>query len=94
MTFFFKDDKIIEVYRYGWKQFGQNENKSVMKAGNKETTCLLGIAGKCSVKASVRVPVKGKNGEYPTPEPAIKDGKGKRSCLLDGEKRSVHAKAR
>ena len=24
-----------------------------------------------------------------TPEPAIKDGKGKRSCLLDGEKRSV-----
>ena len=58
------------------------------------TICLLGVAGKCSVKASVHVLVKGKKGESPAPEPAIKDGKGKRSCLLDGEKRSVHAKAR
>jgi len=94
VTFFFKDDKIIGVYRYGWKPFGQNENKPVMKAGKEDTTCLLGVAGKCSVKASVHVLVKGKKGESPAPEPAIKDGKGKRSCLLDGEKRSVHAKAR
>ena len=31
--------------------------------------------------------VKGKKGESAAPEPAIKDGKGKRSCLLDGEKK-------
>ena len=94
MTFFFKDDKIIGVYRYGWKPFGQNENKPVMKAGKEETTCLLGVAGKCSVKASVHVLVKGKKRESPAPESAIKDGKVKISCLLDGEKRSVNAKAR
>ena len=58
------------------------------------TICLLGVAGKCSVKASVHVLVKGKKGESPPPESAIKDGKGKGSCLLDGEKRSAHAKAR
>ena len=52
----------------------------------------MGVAG--SVKASVHVLVKGKKGESPAPEPAIKDGKGKKSCLLDGEKRSVNAKAR
>ena len=92
MTFFFKDDKIIGVNRYGWKPFGQNENKPVMKAGKEETTWLLGVAG--SVKASVHVLVKGKKGESPAPETAIKDGKGKRSCLLDGEKRSVHGKAK
>ena len=89
MTFFFKDDKIVGVYRYGWKAFGQNENKPVMKAGKEETTCLLAVAG--SFKASVYVLVKGEKVESPDPEPAIK---GKRSCLLDGEKRSVHAKAR
>ena len=94
MTFFFKDDKIIWVYRYGWKPFGQNENKPVMKAGKEETTCLLGVARKCSVKAFVHVPVKGKKDESPAPKPVIKDGKGERFCLLDGEKRSVNAKAR
>ena len=88
MTFVFKDDNTIGVYRYGLKAFGQNENKPVMKAGKEETTCLMGVAG--SVKASVHVIVKGKKGESPAPEPAIK---GKRSCLLDGEKRSVHGKA-
>ena len=51
-----------------------------MKAGKEETTCLLGVSG--SVKASVNVLVKGKNGKSPALEPAIK---GKRSCLLDGE---------
>ena len=63
---------------------GKNDNKPVMKAENEDKTCLLGGAGKCSVKASVRVLVKGKKVESPAPEPAIKDGKGKRSCLLDG----------
>ena len=94
MTFFFKDDKIIGVYRYGWKLFGKKENKPVMKAGKEETTCLLGVAGKCSVKVSVHLLVKGKKGQSPARESVIKDGKGKRSCLMDGEKRSVHAKAR
>ena len=62
-----------------------------MKAGKEDTTCLLGVAGKCSVKASVHVLVKGKKGESPAPEPAIK---GKRSCLLDGDMRSIHGKAK
>ena len=48
-----------------------------MKAGKKETTCPLCITGKCSVKASVRVPVEGKKDESPEPESVIKDGKGK-----------------
>ena len=66
----------------------------MMKARKKETTCLP-IAGKCSVKAYVHIPVhlQGKKDESPEPKSVIKDGKGKRSCLLDGEKRSVHAKA-
>ena len=85
LPFFFKDDKIIGAYRYCWKP--------VMKAGKEETTCLLGVPWKCSVKASIHVLVKGKKGESPAPEPAIKDGNGKKNCLLDGEKRSVHAKA-
>ena len=56
---------------------------------------MLGIAGKCSVKAYINIPVhlQGKKDESPEPKSVIKDGKGKRSCLLDGEKRSVHAKA-
>ena len=58
-----------------------------MKPGKGETTCLLGIAGKCSVKASIHVPVKGKKNDSPEPESVIKDGKGKRSCLLDGKKK-------
>ena len=80
MTFFLKDDKIIGVYRYGWKAFGKMKE---------ETTCLLGVAG--SVNASVHVLVKWKKGESPAPEPVIK---GKKTCLLDGEKRRVHGKAR
>ena len=59
---------------------------------------MLGVAGKCRVKASVHVIVKQNKGgspvPEPVPEPAIKDGKGKISCLLDGEKISVHAKTR
>ena len=74
--------------------FDKMKNKPVMKARKKETTCLLGIAGKCSVNASVHVPVKGKMDKSPEPESVIKDGKGKRSCLLDAERRGVHAKAR
>ena len=41
------------------------KNEPVMKARKEETTCLLDVAGKCSVKASVYVPVKGKKDEYP-----------------------------
>ena len=48
---------ILGVYRYGWKAFGQNEEKTVMNAGKEESTCLLAVAG--SVKASVHVLVKG-----------------------------------
>ena len=65
-----------------------------MKAGKKGTTCLLGIAGKCSVKASVHVPVKGKKDESPELESVIKDGKGKITCLPVEEKRCVNAKER
>ena len=61
-----------------------------MKARKEETTCLLDVAGKCSVKASVHVPVKVKKDGSPAPEPVIKDGKKMKSCLLDGGKRSVH----
>ena len=50
-----------------------------MKAGKKETTCLLEIAGKCSVKTYGHVPVKGKKDESPEPDSVIKYGKGKRS---------------
>ena len=42
----------------------------------------MGIAGKCTVKASVHVPVKGKKYESPAPEPVIKDGKEEIICLL------------
>ena len=65
-----------------------------MKAGKEESTCLLGVAGKCSVKASIHVLVKGEKGESPAPEPAIKDGKEKIICLMDGENISVLAKAK
>ena len=65
-----------------------------MKAGTNEITCLLGIERKCSVKTYVHVPVKGKKDDSPEPESVMKEGKGKRSCLLDEENRSVHAKAK
>ena len=54
----------------------------MMKAGKEETTCLLVTAG--SVKASVHVLVKGEKVESEAPESAIR---GKRSCLLDGQKK-------
>ena len=90
MTFVFEDDNTIGVYIYGWKPLGQSENKPFMKTGKEETTCLLGVAGKCSVKVSLNVPVKGKKEWAPGQEPVIKDGKIRISCLLDGGKRSVH----
>ena len=94
MTFVFKDDNTIVVYIYGWKTFGQSENKPLVKTGKEETTCLLGVAGKFSVKASVHVPMKRKKDGSPAQEPVIKDGKKRKSCLLDGGKRSVHLKAK
>ena len=87
-TFVFKDDNTIGVYIYGWKSFGQSENKPLMKTGKEETTYLLGLTGKCSVKAFVHFPVKGKKDGSPAQEPVIKDGKKRKSCLLDGGKRS------
>ena len=50
-TFVFKDDHTIGVYIYGWKSFGQSKNKPSMKTGKEETSCLLGLAGKCNVMA-------------------------------------------
>ena len=93
MTFVFKDDKTVRVYRYSWKPFVPNKNKPVIKAGMVETTCLMGVARKCSDKSFVHVPVKGKKDESPVLEPLIKDGKGNKFCLLDGEKKIVHAQA-
>ena len=61
MTFFLKYERFIGVYRYGWKAFGHNLNKAVMKAGKKETTCLLGVADNV-IKAFVHVLVKRKKG--------------------------------
>ena len=63
-----------------------------MKAEKEETTCLLDIAGKGSVKTSIQVPVKGITDRCPVHKPVIKVGKGKRSCLLDGGKGFVHVK--
>ena len=63
-----------------------------MKAEKEDTTCLLNIAGKGSVKTSVQVPVKGITDTSPVHKPVIKSGKGKISCLLDGGKRFVHGK--
>ena len=51
------------------------KKEPVMKAEKEETTCLLDVAGKGSVKASVQVPVKGIKDKSPVQEPVIKDGK-------------------
>ena len=63
-----------------------------MKAEKEETTCLLDVAGKGSVKTSVQVPVKGITDRSPVHKQVIKGGKGKRSCLLNGGKGFVHVK--
>ena len=63
-----------------------------MKAEKKETTYLLDVAGKGSVKTSVQVPVKYITDRSPVHKPVIKRGKGKRSRLLDGGKGIVHVK--
>ena len=72
----------------------QHENEPVMKAGREKTKCQLDIAGKSSFKASVHVQVKGIKDESPAQEQLIMDGKGEKSCLLDGGKDSVHVKLR
>ena len=66
----------------------------MLKAGKDKTMCLQDIAGKDSVKACVKVQVKGIKYESPAQEPLIKDGKGEKSCLLDGGKGSVHVNSR
>ena len=57
-----------------------------------ETTCLIDVTQRGSVKTSVQVPVKGITDTSPVHKPVIKSGKGKISCLLDGGKRFVHGK--
>ena len=63
-----------------------------MTAEKEESTCLLDMAGKCNVKNSVQVPVKGITDRSPVHKPVIKSSKGKISFLLDGGKRFVHGK--
>ena len=55
MTFIFKDDKtgLTDIIRN--HHHHQHENEPVIKAGKEKTKCLLNIAGKASVKASVQV---------------------------------------
>ena len=53
----------------------QHEKEPMMKTVKKETTCILDVAGKCSVKTSVQVPVKRFKDKSPVQEPVIKDGK-------------------
>ena len=93
VTLALKDDSTNGVFIIDWKQFGQNENKLAMKAGKEETTCLLGVARNCSIMAFVHGPVKGKREKSLAPEPMIKDDTGRKSCLLDGWKGSVHSKS-
>ena len=54
-----------------------------MRAEKEETTFLLDIADKGSVRTSVKVPVKGITDKSPVHEPVTKGCKGKRSCMLN-----------
>ena len=45
-----------------------------MKAGKEGTTCLLGVARKCTVKAFIHVLVKGNQGDYPAPKKIVREG--------------------
>ena len=65
-----------------------------MKAEKEETTWLLDVAGKGSVKASIKVPVTLIKHEFQAQEPVIKYGRGERSYLLDGGNGTVHVKQR
>ena len=68
------------------------EKEPVMKAEKKDTTCLLNVAGKGSVKDFVQIPVKNITDMSPVHKPVIKGGKGKKSCLLNRGKGLVHVK--
>ena len=65
-----------------------------MMAEKEETTCLIDVTQRGSVKTSVQVPVKGITDKSPVQEPVITDGKGERSCLLDEGKGIVYVKRR
>ena len=65
-----------------------------MKAEKDETTCLIDVTQRGSVKTSVQVPMKGTEDKSPVQEPVMKVGKGERSCLLDGGKIIVYVKQR
>ena len=73
----FGDDKTIVICRYCLKSSSSLTSKEpVMKAEKEETTCLLDIAGKGSVKTSIQFPVKGKTDMCPVHKPVIKGDKG------------------
>ena len=65
-----------------------------MKAKQEETTWLLDLAGKGSVKAFVQVPMKGIKDKSPDHEPVIRYGKEVGRCLLDGGNGIIHVKQR
>jgi hypothetical protein len=66
VTLVFKEDNTIGLYRYGWKPLGHNENEPLNVAGKEKKTCLLDIAGKDGVKASVKDTMQQKTDESPT----------------------------
>ena len=66
----------------------QHEKEPVMKAEKKETTCLLDVAGKGSVKTSVQVPVK----DITVHKPVIKGGKGKKKLPVGCRKEKCSCK--
>ena len=59
-----------------------------MKAEKEETTCLLDIAGKGSVKTSVQVPVKGITDRSPVHKP-VKRVLGEKEAATWMEERSL-----
>ena len=65
-----------------------------MMAEKEETTCLINVTQRGSVKTSVPVPMKVIKDKSPVQEPVITDGKGERSCLLDGGKSIFYVKQR
>ena len=58
----------------------KHEKEPVTKAEKEETTCLMDITGKGSVKTFVQVPVKGITDKSRVHKPVIKEGKGKQAA--------------
>ena len=61
-----------------------------MKTGKKETRYLLGVTGKCNVKAFIHVSVKGMKDGSPAQKPVLKDGrKEKAACWMEEREVSI-----